>query len=267
VDDPVVLLVDGHVHVHPGASPDRLLSAALANFQSEAGRIHARRWAGVLLLTEMRGAVWFETHCASQAPISIGRWDIVPSEGEDIGAVASCPAGSLLIVAGRQIATREKLEILTIGTRKIVADGNPLETTLGDALGTGALVVLPWAVGKWLGTRGKLIENAFRGDYKERLFAGDNGGRPAFWPAPGVFRHGLRPVLPGSDPLPLAGQEQRVGASGFRMAGELPSVRPAQSFLEKLDRATKADVQPFGKLENPVRFMQNQLALRRRRGT
>ena len=260
-----IVLVDAHVHVHAGASVEALLQAAAANFAGVAESLGRTQWQGVLLLAEMTGVDWFDQASNARAPLVSGSWTITAVPTEGISVLASGPQGQLLIVAGRQLATREGLEVLMLGTREIVPDGMDLDATLSAARRSDAIVVMPWAAGKWLGQRGKAVAGIFADRTRQPLFAGDNGGRPAFWPEPDVF--GLaegqgRPVLPGSDPLPLPGEERRAGSRGCWFPGSLPLDAPATALRNRLLAAVPAEVQSFGQPEGPLRFFSNQLALR-----
>jgi hypothetical protein len=261
-----VVMVDAHVHVHPQADPGVLLTMAVENFGAAAQRLNADHWQGVLLLTEMAGANWFEAvYPGATGTNTLGKWAVTGSAAEDISMRASAPQASLIVVAGRQIVTAERVEVLAVGTRTRIADGQSLQATIVAAHKARATVVLPWAVGKWIGRRGKLVASAVQRAGELRLFVGDNAGRPVFWPAPQIFQQALsqgRPVLPGSDPLPLKDQERRVGSMGFWIKGRLPVDAPGAALKDWLMNANPEVVKPFGRLETPWRFMRNQVALR-----
>ncbi len=202
------------------------LDAATTNFQSAARDVGERQWQGVLLLAEVAGVDAFRD--LSQR-VGYGHWSFKPVAGEPISLRVESAVGQLLLIAGRQVATSEGLEVLALATREQIVDDRDLMSTLREARRISNLVVLPWAVGKWLGRRGRLVKNAFR-NAKGSIFAGDNGGRPWFWPAASAFdlaRHFGRPVLPGSDPLPIPGEESRIGSRGFAVKWALPEQQPA----------------------------------------
>jgi len=258
-----VVLVDAHVHFHPVANVATLLDAATSNFQAEAARLGARAWQGALLLTEMAGVDRFGEFVRNANPTQIGDWSIVPG-GDEISVLATRKGKALLIVAGRQMATREGLEVLALGTRAQIEDRQALPRTILLAQQAGAVVVLPWAAGKWLGERGKLVERALI-EAEGSVFPGDNSGRPSFWKAPAVFatlaRQG-RAVLPGTDPLPLKGEEARVGRNGFWMSGKLPAAGAGAALLQNLREAQLDAIHAYGPRETPWGFVRNQVALR-----
>lgn len=260
-----ITVVDAHVHVHPGADVDVLLDAAAANLSAVAARQGTQQSQGVLMLAEMRQRRWFDAVAAGAERARKWSFELLPADG--ISLRARSDAHSLIIIAGRQVVTSEGIEVLTLGTREIVPDGLPLDRTLSQAAHLPSLVVLPWGVGKWLGARGKLIDATF-GVAGTPVFPGDNGGRPGFWPQPAVFetaRRNDRAVLPGTDPLPLPGEETRVGTFGFWMEGVLPAADPGRTLLERLRSQPSTSVQTFGKLQGVARFLRNQTALRLRK--
>lgn len=172
----------------------------------------------------------------------------------------------LLLIAGRQIVTAEKLEVLALVTDHKFRDGLPVEETLRQVVAQGALPVLPWGVGKWLGRRGALVGRALRSPLAPHLFLGDISGRPALWPRPALFgqaeERGIA-VLNGTDPLPLATEAGRVGSFGSSLRGPLPPQRPGRAILRLLREQAPV---PYGAAETASRFLRNQMALRRRAG-
>jgi hypothetical protein len=123
--------------------------------------------------------------------------------------------------------------------------------------------VLPWGVGKWLGARGTVVARVLADPKWRRVFLGDNGNRLELGPEPAQFklaRRAGRAVLPGSDPLPLPGEEVRVGAYGFAVDVALDPLRPAAALLARLANGSPYVV--FGRREPLTRFVGNQLALK-----
>lgn len=258
-----VILVDAHVHVYPQFAPAQLLFSAYKNFTRHMGANYSTgaAWQGVLMLSETQSCDWFAQMRANNSS-NVDGWHLQASE-DDISMLAIGPAQQRIhIVAGRQINTREGVEVLTLASKVRIADGTPLESTLKQGLDAGSVVVLPWGAGKWLGRRGELVARTLQ-EYGDRIFAGDNGGRPWIWPRPTVFAASEargRPVLPGSDPLPMRGCEKRVGSYGFVMQGALQELQPGQELRERLFTATA--LQAFGKRESVSGFALNQVKLR-----
>lgn len=262
------LFIDGHVHIHAHTDVDTLLSSAWRHFDAVAVQDGVTQWVGMLCLAEMAGQTWFETIVNGGRSHRFGSWQVSAHAGSALLAQENGAGRSLLILAGSQVVTSERLEVLTLGSRARFDDGLPLDRTIKAAQDAGALVVLPWGVGKWLGHRGQLVQNALTEARERRILAGDNAGRPFFWAEPDVFEsvrsRGL-PVLPGTDPLPLPGEERRVGATGFWLRGRLPPTVDGMVLQGLILGAGTQGVHPFGRRETPWRFVRNQLALRIRK--
>ena len=235
------LLVDGHVHVHPAYDERTFLEAAHANLSRHGDGLPT------LLLAEMAGADAFARWRSGDAS-----WSVEPTEEP-----SSLVLGDrLLVIAGRQIVTREGVEVLAQATAEHFADGLALEETLQRVLEAGAIAVLPWGVGKWLGTRGRLVAAAAA---RHPVFLGDNAARPLGWPAPRLF--GRHVVLAGSDPLRMAGEQRTVGTYGFSLAGAFDLRRPAERIRAALERLRRSPDR-LGRRVGIVRFARQQLGLR-----
>ena len=262
-------LVDCHVHVHAQFDAVHLLDAAGRNFELAAGGIGAANWSGAILLTEMSGVDWFgkTSERISRGEVTLGRWRLTAAREPHVVVARNADCGrQLSIVSGRQVETSERIEVLALFTRAEPADGRPLDATLADCHAAGALVVLPWGVGKWLGSRGKLVDRVLTDTARAAVLAGDNGGRPWFWARPGVFSRleaQGRAILPGTDPLPLADQATRVGSYGLAIARGFADDSLARDLKNcLLEGWNPAAMQHFGRPERAARFIINQLRLR-----
>lgn len=263
---------DAHVHIHETFSLDRLLDCARGNFarlvlRDGDGR-RDRPMALLLLLTEMRDADFFtglRDKAGSSGHTTAGGWHIAGTkEAESLRLTRDDWSGSLYLLAGRQLVSAERIEVLALATAAKILDGLPLARTVEAVRGHGGLAVLPWGVGKWLGKRGKMVDDFVQRAVPEGLFVGDNGGRPLFWPAPRLFRtaatRGIR-LLPGSDSLPLPAEESRVGGYGGSISGEIRETHPAED-LRRLLIDDASPIVPFGRRMTGWRFLRTQAALR-----
>jgi hypothetical protein len=154
--------------------------------------------------------------------------------------------------------------VLALGTTARLRDGEPIETTLGAVRLAGGAAVLPWGVGKWLGSRGAVVERVLEDPRWRDVHLGDNGNRPQLAPEPAQFaaaRRAGRAVLPGSDPLPLPGEEARVGSYGFAADVPLDARRPAAALLALL-ASGGFELVPFGRRAALPRFIGQQLKLK-----
>lgn len=259
---PATLLVDAHVHIHECFACERFLDAAAANFARARDDLHAKGDVyGFLMLTESAGVDRFAALANGQ--LQTGSWQIVPTS-EPVSLLATKPGASpLFVVAGRQIATAERLEVLALGTRECPPDGAPLRATLTTLATTDALAlaVVPWGFGKWTGRRGRYLARLFAEPADIPLYAGDNGGRPGGFRRPKLLalaeRHG-KLVLPGTDPLPFPGEINKVGRYGFVAEFDLDRARPFASLHRWLEHQ-HCSPRGYGGLERLWTFLDRQM--------
>ena len=253
------LLVDGHVHFHSCFDPVTFLDAAAAQF-----RRHDPAATGALLFTESAGTDAFRRFKTGSMPL--GGWRPQLTD-EDCSLWLRNGASRLLICAGRQVVTRENLEVLALITERRFPDGRQIEETLDAVANAGAFRVVPWGFGKWTGGRGRRVASLLE-DYTAADFAlGDNGGRLRFGRRPALFRiaerRGVR-ILPGSDPLPFRQQQKRPGSYGIRLHGTVADSRPGSELLRLLgDRDRRWE--RYGHRERLVPFLRNQVAMQLRK--
>ncbi len=153
-----LILVDAHVHIYPCFDLARFLDAALRNFKCEAQKKgYANRFVGVLLLTESSGHNWFASlrnvarGSDAGEKLDTGAWR-TETTSEDCSLCArSSAAESLMIIAGRQIVTREDLEVLALCTDASFEDGLPLRASVDAVRNATSVPVIPWGAGKWIG--------------------------------------------------------------------------------------------------------------------
>ncbi len=244
------VLVDAHVHLYDCFPLAAFLDGAAANFAAAAARRGLEGPpAGVLLLAAGAG------------------------EGA-LERLERADGARLVLVAGRQAAAAEGVEVLALACRAEIPDGEPLAATLAAARAAGALPVVPWGAGKWWWGRGRLVAAAVEREDPADFFLGDSGGRPRLARRPALFeraaRRGIR-VLPGSDPLPFARHARRAGSTGFALEGGpeggLDGERPGASLRRAL-RESRGAPAPYGDGERALPFLINAVAmqLRKRRG-
>ncbi len=264
-----IILADAHVHLHQCFDIEQVLDAARHNFHEVARQRHSGDdFIGVLFLTEIQTEQRFRSlyQAAGENPANsqYGDWEIHRTEEVCSLLAQHTDGATLIILAGRQIITQEKLEVLALVTDQLFEDGKTLPSTLADISAAGGISVLPWGVGKWLGHRGKLVAQMLESEACPSSHLGDNSGRPLFWPRPSHFKRaeqkGLR-ILPGTDPFPLLTESDRPGRFGFSIEEVLDVSRPGAA-IKNLLGDPRYSVHPYGKLENPIQFFRRQLILK-----
>ena len=255
-------VVDGHVHVYPHVPVETALDIGFRNLEQLGGG--RRDCMPMLLVADPPGVHLAARLCeaaSSDKPI-VPEWAI-RSTSEAYSFLALRGDQRLVLVLGQQLATAEKLEVLSFGAAEVVLNGASIDETLAAIERSGGTGIVPWGVGKWSGRRGRLIERVLAEKRGDKFFLGDNGGRPKVWPVPQFAlaqKLGIR-VLRGTDPLPLTGDERRIASFGFGLAHAVDTEHPLESLLRILsDPSTQ--VLPLGRPVSVAQAIANQFRLR-----
>lgn len=229
----VKLVADTHVHIYPCYPIAEALSRGLDNLRRLAGTSEA---ACALFLTE-------RFDCRVYRDLSAGRlgvqgWDVSqPLDADVIRLVRKSDGGKLLLFAGRQIITSERIEVLALTRDLSVPDGVSAAETIEAVSAGGAIPVLPWSPGKWFFGRGRLIAGIIGSASPAGLLVGDSSLRPIGWPHPRLMTRARARgigIVAGSDPLPFAGEERLIGTYGTSFECETDNARPADSARKAL---------------------------------
>lgn len=222
------LHVDTHVHVYPVFDEEALLDAATAHVTAHRGEV------GVLCFTE-RGVDHVFRRWRDAG--TVGRWTL-SGNGEPETLLATRDGQlRLVILAGRQVITAERLEVLALGVDAEFEDGRSIEETVDAVRGAGALAVVPYGFGKWTGQRGRVLSRLIERRHSEGLILGDNGGRPTLGPRPPHFDQAAAhrmTILPGTDPLPLRSCQRQAGGFGVVIDGPFTRATLAAQIKQKL---------------------------------
>jgi len=265
-----MILVDAHVHIYDCFDLEKFLDAAYSNFQSQADRLgQGDNFIPILLLAETAKDCWFNrlreyadgknTH----RDRAIQKWEFHLTDERLSLFARSRNSKSLIIIAGRQVETAEGLEVLALSTTGSFKLGIPIINLIKEVKKQDAIPVIPWGFGKWLGRRGKILNNYMKTHKNSKVFLGDNSGRPSFLPFPHHFKIAKKngiPILPGSDPLPFETEYGRVGSFGFLLEEKISKTCPAKS-LKQILVHSKLRAQSYGDFENPFRFFRNQIKM------
>lgn len=269
-EDGVRVLVDAHVHLHDCFDVQNLLDAAANNFAANSSR-HSQRTSGryVLCLAETQAAERFGgVACeADEGVVKLAntqkRWRFKRTDDKECVIAAHTDHSDIAIVAGRQIVTTERLEILALGTVAKWQDGLPASDIVASIIQADAIPVLPWGFGKWLGRRRDAVERLIEQFGGDSLYLGDNSGRPGFMSTPAQFlsasKIGMK-ILPGSDPLPFPSEYKRAGSFGFYVDGVMDNDGIWSGLYAALNERD-TELHRYGSLESPYRFVRNQVAM------
>lgn len=177
-------------------------------------------------------------------------------------------APPLILIAGRQIATAEGLEVLALGAAGPFADGEPVETTIDAVREQDGVPVIPWGFGKWWRRRGAIVRRLVADHTRfPLLFLGDSAGRPAITPRPRLLAQAEqmgRAVLPGTDPLPLPDEVNKVARLVFLVEREVDPDSPFDGLKRWLSRC-EASPPAFGVYERPGMFLRRQITMQLRK--
>jgi len=251
--------VDAHVHFHALERVAPTLDAAAENFSAAAGG--GRKCAhGALLLVQSSSERVFET---VRGLSSVGAWQLSPALAEVQTVVARRDETCLAVICGRQVRASDGLEVLALGTCEEFPDGLPFADIVSSVCRSGAITVVPWGFGKWLGGRGRRMKAVLQATGREALYVGDNGGRLEALGVPAGVRtleqRGFR-VLPGTDPFPFGADHRRVGSLGFMTNAEFDEAAPWRRLQAWLNDQS-ASPPPYGRGSSPIRFVVNQVGI------
>ena len=228
------VIADTHVHFYPCYDFQQVWSAVRL-FSSGGARSSAQRFdpacLRALFLAERSDMHYFRQFQNGQHPFGDEVVLRPLPAGAGLPPGRSAPSGAavsfadregheILVIAGRQIVTRERLEVVALTVDLELPDGRPAEEVVAAIRAAGGLPLLNWAPGKWLGARGKIVAALIDQATPGTLFIGDTTLRPAGCPEAVLMRRAAArglPILAGSDPLPFRGEEQKIGQYGIKM--------------------------------------------------
>lgn len=254
------LIFDAHIHLYPDDSPALSLIRLSQNLTSLSAQydqtaIPAPGPAHLLgLLAETPQTHFFADALAGR--IALGD-ALRMSPGQNPEHLIVKQDGNILLhlIAGHQIVTHERLEILALATPRAPESGNSLEKTLDQITSVGGVPVISWAPGKWRGIRGEAVVRAID-NWPTRMFClGDSIIRPNMVPQPKQILKGLErgvPVLAGTDPLPISGDQALVGTYGNLYEGPFDIENPCAELRRLLLSDDARKIQRIGRRNSLV---------------
>ncbi|MDD4349506.1 MAG: hypothetical protein PHF70_10390 [Opitutales bacterium] len=257
-----VVLCDTHAHLHAGCDIPLSWNAAYRNLSRFSA---GKDFSAVVFLADMEGQSFFEDLHASIGSQIGSTWSVSATEEAVSVKLTRDDGASIYVVAGAQVVSLERVEVLMLGTRTRLRDGVSLSDVLQGSGDRKGWTVLPWGVGKWIGKRGALVASAFGASPGSAgVWACDNGNRPWFWPEPELIGRQRKlgvPVFRGTDPLRIPGDTLRIGSFGNRIVCDFDPERPFGS-VDKAIRSGAFEMGATGSCQGLVRFVANQIRLR-----
>lgn len=252
-DGTMMIIADTHVHFYPHYQPGVIhrIAARMDKMADGAGHMN------ILCLAERRDCQWLKD-------LKEGRLDLpagcsvknLPTDSAAVvlTAVAGC---NISVIAGKQIVTAERLEILALACDADVRHGVSARDTIEEILTLGGVPVLAWAPGKWMFHRGDVVADLIKTAAPGRLLICDPAIRPSWCPEPALMRlarsRGLT-VIHGSDPLPLHGEEELIGTWCSMFDGDFDLSRPAWS-MRRFLLSGGHPIHPAGRRCSPLKSL------------
>ncbi len=248
----MIVAADCHVHFYPKYNLGKLLRQASTNLSYMAKSDSAIK---LILLTERKSEnVFSELIQLKSIPgspeLTIG------NTSEPISLKVTLPdSGSIFVIAGTQINTAERIEVLSLACTERINDGLPIEQTIHAVQHAGGIPVVNWAPGKWSFNRGKIVGQLIENASPQNLVLCDTTLRPLYSPMPKLMRLAKRRnlrIIAGSDPFPFSGEEKHVGTYGIISEQQsFDSERPGSSIKDLiLGSNTKFEI--VGQRNTPI---------------
>ncbi len=229
------IIADTHIHFYPCYDLTRALMVLRSNL-AELGPDCTH----LAFLAERHDCHYFQEIRDKKQEISSS-----PVQINDLGEALLLQEegyNDLFLFAGRQVITRERLEILALTMDAEIPDGLPVQEVIECINRAGAVAVLSWAPGKWFSRRGKIVAGLLTEYSARELLLGDTTLRPWCWLEPLLMKKGLTSgfsVVAGSDPLPFAGEEEMMGRYVSRWQMEFDGENPVgliRNYLKGLEK-------------------------------
>ena len=248
----MLIVADTHVHLYSCYEPDAVFDNAFRNLDALVEGAAGKPVERALFLVERQGCDFFEKLKTEALPGS-GKYAVESTPEDGAVRVRAKRGAGLYVFAGRQIATAERLEVLSLTANVAIDDGGTVGDTIKAVLEAGGIPVLPWALGKWLGKREKVVRSVLHEFSPDRLLIGDSAMRPIGWGEPAVMREAAQKgfkIVAGTDPFPFKGQEKVIGQYGIKLTAEFDAGKPV-SEMRRLLTASGSVLSLAGRRDTP----------------
>jgi len=267
----MLIAIDGHLHWYAQYQMDKAFNCLVRNLDRMTSkmRTEGQNVFKMAFLVEPANCHFFEQLRDKRIDCSMLNADVVP--GNDGLSLSFVQQGicRLCLIAGKQIVTRERIEILGVPLMQTIPDNLPAQDVINCIVENNGIPVLPWAPGKWFFRRGRLVKELIDNSSPTELAVCDTSLRPILWPLPALMRRAGKKGLvfiAGSDPLPLPGEEKQMGSYGFVYNGPFDKEQPAHSVRQLLSSSPDAII-PAGRRNNILQVfhrLKNNIVKRRK---
>jgi hypothetical protein len=255
-----LVAADTHVHWYDCFDPTAFFDAAARNLDAAVTADPGSSRMDLLCLTDPHGRQSDVYLCETLR--QSGSWHFTFSDDRASVCARHEQGRELHMLPGRQIVSRENIEVLALNCRCEPADRSlELGGLIDEIHAAGGYPVMPWGFGKWTGHRGDVL----RGLLAKRtdLHLADSGNRCHGTREPALLaegRHRGIAVMAGSDPLPLKRAERRAGTYGIcaRIAATATGADGLFRALMQQPGAWRL----FGRPTSPLDFVMSQALLR-----
>lgn len=258
------LAIDGHVHLYEVYDLKACVEKGVENLTRSIPTSRSSSVIPIWLLVERSDANFFDRIYQSPERYNCDGIQFEPSQDRLTIIVQRDNQPKLYIFAGRQLVTKEGLEVLSlISNYKISDRQKTMDEVIEAVKDTGGIPALNWAPGKWFFQRGKVIAQQLQKRSVAEIFIGETTLRHNLWPEPKLVRFARRrgfPIIAGSDPLPFPGEERGIGSFGFTIQGEFDDKNPALS-LKEIMKKNQASIQMIGRRNDIFTFARRQFKI------
>ena len=246
------IVADTHVHIYPCYDIEHFSTIFERNLKS----VGTGQTIRLGFMTERYDCSFFDDVKDGKMDLSMSCGDIKmgPDESSlirDNGSGEKC-----ILLPGRQVVAKERIEILALATTAKIPDGMLAIDTVTMILDNGGVPVVAWAPGKWFGARGEVVKNLLDSFDPTKLLIGDSSMRPTIWAEPFIMRdarkRGFR-IIAGSDPLPFAGEEKIAGTYCSVFDAQFDIAYPLESARNVLWNAN--DIYTVGHRGGPIKTL------------
>jgi hypothetical protein len=200
-------LADLHVHVYPTYDYSLLFNQIFDRFNLITNKNNLKVDNFLIALTEREDCNFYEELKTSKIELPANIKKII--NNDCITLIKD--SQELHIFPGRQINTKEKIELLSLGSDFKIPSKLDFSETLQLIKSHNAVPVINWAPGKWWFERGQIIKKILieRND----LILCDTSLRPLGYPKPKLMKLAEKrdiKIIYGSDPLPHSLEQNNI---------------------------------------------------------